>query len=128
MIYEVRIASKEKTDPKGQNLLAEIERTLGVKTIKNIRTAKIYRLEGISKSDAKIFTQKVLFEPIDQKMTFNQPIFKGTDHLVEVAYKPGVMNPEAGSLLKSAKDIGIDLLAADSSWEYAFFGKFRLFG
>ena len=123
MINEVRVASKGEKDPKGQDLLSEIKRTLGVKTIKNIRTAKVYRLEGTSQSAAKVFTQKVLFEPIDQKMSFNRPIFSGADHLIEVAYKPGVMNPESQSLLKSASDIGIKLAAADSSFEYAFFGK-----
>src|SRR3989338_5942931 len=123
MIYEVRITSKSSTDSKGLELLAEIRRTLSVKTIKNIRTAKVYRLEGTSQSAAKVFTQKVLFEPIDQRMSFNGPIFSKADHLIEVAYKPGVMNPEVGSLLKSASDIGIKLAAADSSFEYAFFGK-----
>ena len=123
MIYEVRITSKSSTDSKGLELLAEIRRTLSVKTIKNIRTAKVYRLEGTSQSAAKVFTQKVLFEPIDQRMSFNGPIFSKADHLIEVAYKPGVMNPEVGSLLKSASDLGVKLAAADSSWEYAFWGK-----
>src|SRR3989338_8477751 len=36
----------------------------------------------------------------------------------EVAYKPGVMNPEVSSILKAASDLGIKLLAADSSYEY----------
>src|SRR3989344_3365463 len=123
MIYEVRITSKSSTDSKGLELLAEIRRTLSGKTIKNIRTAKVYRLEGTSQSAAKVFTQKVLFEPIDQRMSFNGPIFSKADHLIEVAYKPGVMNPEVGSLLKSASDLGVKLAAADSSWEYAFWGK-----
>ena len=123
MIYEVRIASKEANDPKGQDLLSEIKRTLQIRSIKKIKTAKVYRLEGISEGKAIEFTQKVLFEPIDQQMSFNKPIFKNADKLLEVAYKPGVMNPEVASLLKAARDIAIDLKAADSSWEYAFFGK-----
>src|SRR3989344_8408036 len=123
MIYEIRVASKNSHDPKGQDLLSEIKRTIGIKTIKNIRTAKVYRLEGLRQSAAKEFTDKVLFEPIDQKMSFNQPIFSGADQLVEIAYKPGVMNPESQSLLKAASDIGINLAATDSSFEYAFFGK-----
>lgn len=123
MIHEVRVASKTQTDPKGLDLLLEIKRTLKINSIKKIHTAKIYRLEGITKKEAQEFTQKVLFEPIDQRMSFNSPILKGADQIVEVAYKPGVMNPEAASLLKSAGDLGIKLQAADSSWEYVFFGK-----
>jgi len=123
MIYEIRITTKGETDTKGQDLLAEIKRTLQIKNIKNIRTAKVYRLEGITLANAKKFTEKVLFEPIDQKMVFDKPIFTGADELIEVAYKPGVMNPEAGSILKAAQDLGIELKAAGSSWQYAFFGK-----
>lgn len=123
MIYTVRVASKNQTDPKGLDLLAEIKRTLRITSIKKIRTAKVYRLEGISQSAAKEFTKKVLSEPIDQKMSSNRPIFSGADQLVEVAYKPGVMNPEVASILKSASDLRIKLRAADSSCLYAFFGQ-----
>ncbi len=123
MIYEVRVASKEDSDPKGQDLLAEIRRTPKITPIKKIKTAKVYRLEGILKKEALEFTKKVLFEPIDQKMSLDGPIFKDAGQIIEIAYKPGVMNPEAGSLLKAGKDLGIKLAAADSSYEYAFFGK-----
>src|SRR3989338_6360404 len=125
MIHEVRIASKTQKDPKGQDLLAEIKRTLHIKTIKNIKTAKVYRLEGISKNDTKRFTEIVLFEPIDQRVSANRPIFTDAVQIIEVAYKPGVMNPEVASLLKSAADCKIPLKFADSSWEYAFYGKVK---
>src|SRR3990167_89935 len=125
MIYEVRIASKSQKDPKGQDLLAEIKRTLKIKSIKNIKTAKVYRLEGISERDAKKFTEVVLFESIDQRLSDNRPIFTDAVKVIEVAYKPGVMNPEAASLLKSASDCKIPLKFADSSWEYAFYGKVK---
>ncbi|MBI2594440.1 phosphoribosylformylglycinamidine synthase [Candidatus Curtissbacteria bacterium] len=77
----------------------------------------------MAKSDAQKFARIALFEPIDQQMSLNSPIFAGADKVLEVAYRPGVMNPEVGSLLKSAADLNIPLKFADSSWEYAFFGK-----
>ena len=123
MIYEIKVTSKENKDPRGQDLLAEIRRTLKITSIKNIRTAKVYRLEGINPLQAQHFAQTALIEPIDQTATFNKPIFKGANHLVEVAYKPGVMNPEVESILKSASDTGAKIEAADSSYLYAFFGK-----
>src|SRR3990167_5572157 len=125
MIHEVKIASKSQKDPKGQDLLAEIKRTLKINSITKIRTAKIYRLEGISKEQAQKFTETVLFEPIDQRASVNRPIFTDASKVIEVAYKPGVMNPEAASLLKSAADLNIPLKFADSSWEYAFYGKVK---
>src|SRR3989344_7318414 len=123
MIYEIRIAANSLTDTKGQELLAEIKRTLGIKSIKNIRTTKIYRLEGISASDTQKFTKTVLFEPISQQTSFGKPIFSSFDKKIEVAYKGGVMNPEVGSLLKAASDLNIKLTAADTSYEYAFWGR-----
>ena len=125
MIYEVRIVSKTPKDPKGQDLLAEIKRTLNINSIKKIRTAKIYRLEGISKDQVQKFAETVLFEPIDQRVSINRPIFTDAVQIIEVAYKPGVMNPEAASLLKSAADCKIPLKFADSSWEYVFYGKVK---
>lgn len=123
MIYELKVVSKERTDPKGQELLAEIKRTLKISSIKNIRTAKVYRLEGITKTEAQKLTQTVLYESIGQKIAFQKPVFVNADQKVEVAYKPGVMNPEVASILKAASDLNIKLKAADSSWRYAFYGK-----
>jgi phosphoribosylformylglycinamidine synthase len=122
MIFEVRVASRNK-DPKGEDLLAEIKRTLKINSIKKIKTSKVFRLEGLRKDHAEKFTKTVLFEPIDQQVSYNGPIHKSANHLLEVSYKPGVMNPEAASLMKSAKDLKIKIDAADSSTEYAFWGK-----
>ena len=123
MIYEIKVSAKDEIDPKGQDLLAEIKRTFKISSVKNIRTAKVYRLEGISRGKAEIFTKTALVESIDHDYTLNRPIYKNTNALVEVAYKPGVMNPEVASIIKAAKDLGINLKAADSSWLYAFFGQ-----
>lgn len=123
MIYEIRVASKNQSDPKGINLLEEIRRTLHIYSLKKIQTSKIYRLEGISKNNINKIVDAALVESIDQKFTVNKKIFNGTSKSIEVAYKPGVMNPEAASLIKAASDIKIKLTAADSSFEYAFYGK-----
>ena len=123
MIYTIRVASKNDTDPKGQDLLAEIKRTLKISSIAKIRTAKVYRLQGMDKDKARKFAQTALFENIDQTATFDGQLFKDANQLVEVAYKPAVMNPEVASILKSAQDLGINIKAADSSSLYAFYGK-----
>ncbi len=123
MIETIRVASKGQNDSRGNSLLAQIKRTLKINSIKKIRTVKIYRLENIDKKNLKRFVEKVLFESIDQIVSYSGPVIIGADQTVEVAYRPGVMNPEAASILKAAKDMGIKLTAADSSQEYVFFGK-----
>ncbi len=122
MIFEVRVTSKDQKDPKGESLLAEIKKTLNIHSIDKIQTAKVYRLENIKKDKIKKFAAAALYEDIDQKATFNKPIFSKTAKVIEVAYKPGVMNPEVASILKVANDLDVKLDACDSSWEYAFFG------
>lgn len=82
-------------------------------TVTSKHNNRIYRLEGVSQAEAEILAQKLFCDPITQKYFINKP-----NTGIEVAYKPGVMNPEAASIIKAAKDLGINLLAADSSTEY----------
>ncbi len=122
MIFEVRVKSKAETDAKGEALLAEIKKTLNIHSIGKIQSAKVYRLENIKKEDLIKFSKIALYEEIDQIATYNKPIFPKTAKVLEVAYKPGVMNPEVASILKVSNDLKIKIEACDSSWEYAFFG------
>ncbi|MBO8127960.1 MAG: phosphoribosylformylglycinamidine synthase subunit PurL [Peptococcaceae bacterium] len=124
-IQEVRVTIKSSLpDAKGEEILEEIKTLLGTTSIDKIRTAKVYRFEGITSSDAEYLAKTLLCEDVFQEFQVNGSILADTNWLVEVAYKPGVMNPEAASLIKSARDLGIrGLEAADSSIEYAFYGK-----
>ncbi|MDP3998546.1 MAG: AIR synthase-related protein, partial [bacterium] len=126
MIQVVRVGQKDlNADIRGQGVKSEAERTLGIKNLDSVRTAKVYRLEGINESQVKKLAKTLFCEEINQKFTLNTPLLNGTKHVVEVAYQPGVMNPEVASVLKSAKDLKIKLSAADSSTEYAFYGKIK---
>jgi phosphoribosylformylglycinamidine synthase len=121
-IHEVRVGYTE-NDVKGQEVAHEVQRTIGVPGLERVRTARVYRLEGTTEEGAQKLAQTLLSEPIDQVYTLNQPIITDTPQVIEVAYKPGVMNPEAASIMKSARDLGVDLAAADSSTEYGFYGE-----
>lgn len=124
MIYEVRIETK-KQDHRGAGLLQEIRATLGITSVERVQSRKIYRLEGVDRKQAEVLAQRILCDPLTQTYAISNG--EGNDHgknRIEVAYKPGVMNPEAASILKAAYDSGIkDLVAADSSWEYLFIGS-----
>lgn len=90
-----------------------------------IVTAKVYRVEGISKNQAVILAEKLFCEKINQRYSLNKPIIKNASYIAEIAYKPGVMNPESASIIKAAKDLGINIKAADSSIEYGFYEKIK---
>ena len=116
------IVQPDLPDTLGESLLYEINHTLGIEGINRVQSAKVYRFEGISQEQAQFVAERLLSEKLFQQFSVNQPLLEG-DMVVEVAYKPGVMNPEAASLMKSVTDLGFTgLKAADSSHEYAFYG------
>lgn len=124
MIQIIRVSQKNDwEDVKGNGVIADIHRYIKNPLVKKVRTTRLYRLEGISESQAKTLAEKLFCENINQVYSLNKPLFNGPAKKIEIAYKPGVMNPEVGSIIKSAKDLGITLTAADASWEYQFYGE-----
>lgn len=121
-IHEIRVGQKGR-DVKGEGVLHEAKRTLELEGLENVRTTRVYRLEGITEEEAQRLNQALFCEPINQQSTLNKPLITDTPHIVEVAYKPGVMNPESESIIKAARDLGINPSAVDSSTEYGFFGS-----
>ena len=122
MIHTVRVTTLTDTDPLGDDLLAEIRRTLRLDGIEHVRTVKVYRLEGVSEDDARRLARILLAEEVDQRWALDGPVAHNADRSMEVAYLPGVMNPEAESIAKASRDLGIAAIAVDSSREYAFYG------
>ncbi|MDD5416112.1 MAG: phosphoribosylformylglycinamidine synthase subunit PurL [Candidatus Daviesbacteria bacterium] len=131
MIQKVRVQTIVGPDLKGDGILNDIHRMLGIKNITRVSAIKVYRLEGISEKEAKILAEKLLSESINQRYTINstseesKPTSEVKSVIIEIAYKPGVMNPEVTSIIKAADDLGIKLPACDSSFEYAFYGSLK---
>ncbi|MBI4080404.1 MAG: phosphoribosylformylglycinamidine synthase subunit PurL [Candidatus Levybacteria bacterium] len=123
MIQTIRVQTTKGPDLTGLGLLHDIQSQLHIDGVTKIRTAKVYRVEGLNDTDARILTEQAFCETINQDYAINSTLFTDAKHIVEIAYKPGVMNPEVQSILKSASDLGFSLAAADSSREYAFYGK-----
>ncbi len=122
MIQEVRVASKN-SDIRGDSLLSEVKRTLGIYSIKAIRTAKVYRFQGIDPNTALRIAKQCLIDPLNESCVCNEGFSFSAHTVIEVGNKPGVMNPEVASLVKAVHALGINsLAAADTSWEYHFCG------
>lgn len=125
MIQEVRVIARDGIpDSKGDEVLYEIHHALGISSVEKVKTARVFRFEGISEDAARFLAEKLLAEEIYQTFRVNDTVINDAAFLLEVAYRPGVMNPEAASLVKSASDLEVDgLIAADSAWQYGFYGK-----
>lgn len=126
MIQKIRVITKIGPDLRGEGILSDIHKMLGLKNIEKVTAIKVYRLEGVNESQVKVLAEKLLSESINQSYTINSSTKDAAT--IEIAYKGGVMNPEVSSILKAASDLGINLLAADSSFEYAFYGPSTLLG
>ncbi len=124
-IHEIRVGQKER-DTKGEGVFHEAQRTVGASGLEKVVTTRVYRLEGTDEAGAEKLAKKLFAEQIDQVHTINKPLITDAQNVIEVAYKPGVMNPEAASILKAAKDLGVNLTAADSSTEYGFYGTLKI--
>lgn len=111
MIQTVRVQTVVGKDLRGEEISNDV------------KTARVYRLEGVNEKEAIILAEKLFSEPINQRYTLNEPILKNASQVIEIAYKPGVMNPEIASITKAADDLRIRLKAADSAFEYGFFGE-----
>ena len=120
-IHEIRVTPRD-GDPVGREVQQEAERTLSLNNIDKVQTAKVYRVQGISYEEAHTLAEQLFTDSVNERYILNQPADFETPHVVEVAYKPGVMNPQVASIMKAAKDLGIHPEAVDASREYAFFG------
>ncbi len=120
-MHVIRVRNVDR-DPRGASVLQEIRNVLGVTSVERVEAVKLYRFEGIPRDEAERLAMELLCDLLIQTFTIDEPVSTGNERR-EVAYKPGVMNPEVGSILKAAEDLKINLKAADSSCEYAFYGK-----
>ncbi|MBU1000033.1 phosphoribosylformylglycinamidine synthase subunit PurL [Patescibacteria group bacterium] len=123
MIQKIRVKTTVGPDLKGESILNDIYKRLSIKIVKKVSTVRVYRLEGISEKDADKLAKKLLSESFNQKYAVNKPIVAVEAKTIEIAYQPGVMNPEVDSIMKAASDLRVKLKACDCSFEYVFYGK-----
>ncbi len=121
-IHEIRVTPLE-GDPLGHEVRAEAERTLGLVGLDDVQTTRVYRLEGVTDDEAFTLARQLFTDPVTERFSIDEEPEHSAQHIMEVAYKPGVMNPQVASILKAADDLGIQPEAVDASHEYAFFGR-----
>jgi len=121
-IQEIRVKDKLKLSNAGKNLQKEIKDSLGIE-IEDIEIATIYRFEGIGKRQAKKLRRLALTNPIIETSSINSSLFEKDFHILEIGYKPGVMNPLESSLFIIARNLGIHPKAVSESKEFGFKGN-----
>ncbi|PIQ82153.1 MAG: phosphoribosylformylglycinamidine synthase subunit PurL [Candidatus Omnitrophica bacterium CG11_big_fil_rev_8_21_14_0_20_64_10] len=103
-------------DPDGRRLLGDIL-DLGISGIEAVSVARIYYLYGrLSEAEAQQITRELLADPVTQEaqltqMDLEKPAAAAPSPtgawVVEVGYRPGVMDPVEASLKQAAADLGV---------------------
>lgn len=124
MIHVVSVVTKDKfADSKSSGLLADVKEFLKIESLSDLKIIKKYYLEGVTEKEAERLAVELLSEDIWQNALINDDFFKDCDYKREVAYLPGMMNPESQSIVMAAKAMGIEnLKAVDSGYCYCFYG------
>ena len=128
MLHRIEVATKKGfLDAEGAAVRSAVL-SLGLGKVKDAQVVKVYKLEGID--DEKILNtiaEKLLCEKIWQEFALDKTVIDERDlKVVEIAFKPGVMDPEVESINQAVKDLGIDGLTASATGKkYIFRGDFE---
>src|SRR5690349_18072754 len=116
-IHTVRVHPRN-ANPQGAATLQKIQRGFGINSVTAVEQVTVYRFEGLGESDVQKLATQVLIDPVSETGTINELVNRGATHVFEVAYRPGVMNPVAGTLRKVTEDLGlVGLQAAATATE-----------
>lgn len=135
-VYKIEIYNKI-TDPQSNGIKKDIL-DLGIKNIKEIKTAQLYRIKGnLTIGEIKTITLNILVDPVTQDYF----IFKEKNpmhslphkskkglHSIEVWYKKGVTDPTAEATCEAIKDMNLFKnlkLKINTGMKYMIYGKLK---
>ena len=85
-------------------------RDFGLAGLEGARSVRLYAIHGeFSPRDVERIASEFLADPVVEMFSVNQPVipFRGdNDHIVEIARRPGVMEPAEASALKGIGELG----------------------
>ncbi|MFA5092600.1 MAG: phosphoribosylformylglycinamidine synthase subunit PurL [Candidatus Omnitrophota bacterium] len=129
MQYKIEVVDKPGIfDAVGQGVTKDIL-DLGISGVKEVKFIQVYTLEGnLAQGQVISICQELLTDPVAQDYTIlldtSNNHSKNYQHIVEVAYNPGVMDPVEASVLKGIKDLGITCVdSVKTAKKYIIFGK-----
>jgi len=129
MQYKIEVVDKPGIfDAIGQGVKKDIL-DLGINSVKEVKFIQVYTLEGeLTENQVVEVCQELLTDKISQEYKILSghpaPVRVSTQHVVEVAYNPGVMDPVEASVLKGIQDLGIlGVESVKTAKKYILYGK-----
>ena len=129
MLYTITVSRKDPgADAHARGTLADVVE-FGLSGLDRVEVDRVYRLQGdLDRTQAERLGNELLCDPVVDTWALYEgfSITEGgsADHVVEVAFNPGVMDPVEASILKAAGDMGIKTLKSVSTAKrYRFYGS-----
>jgi len=126
MRWQVEVAEKEGfVDALGNSVAADI-RDLGIGGISEVRTARIFVLEGdLNSEQAGRVARELLSDPVTERFAIDESLLKGGDGVtvMRVMRKPGVTDPVAASTLRGIRAMGLKAGSVTAAHAYALHGR-----
>lgn len=110
-LHRVEVSVREDLrDPRGEALKRDIH-DLGISEVEQVRVSDIYVIKGdIGAEDVRRICAELLVDPVVGAYAYREA-YTGSasqgEHIVEVAYNPGVIDPVEESVRKGIHDLGI---------------------
>jgi len=99
---------------------------LGIRGLERVSIARVYYLRGsLTDQEVKKVSSELLTDPVVEECEHaSLTSFVRNDKRIEVAYRPGVRDPVEDSVLKGAKDLGVEgIRAVHTAKEYTLAGS-----
>ncbi|MDD5506115.1 MAG: phosphoribosylformylglycinamidine synthase subunit PurS, partial [Candidatus Omnitrophica bacterium] len=133
MQYKIEVVDKPGIfDAVGQGIRKDIL-DLGINSVKEVKFIQVYTLEGnLSENQVVKICDELLTDKVSQEYRImpwhpalaDRPVRTSVQHIVEVAYNPGVMDPVEASALKGIQDLGIlGVESVKTAKKYILYGK-----
>lgn len=120
-IQKISVISKV-GDPKEKHFKHQIKEFLNT-DIHHLKIIKNFYLQGLSETEATDIAKNILACPITEEYLINDDFYKDHTKRTEIAFQPGVMNPEAETVHDNLIDSGYKVQATAVSFTYCFINE-----
>ncbi len=116
LIHCLIVSPRRPDDPRSRGLLHDAH-SLGLEAVTHITASDLYFIEGpLTAHDQDRLVSFLLSDPVAEKAEwrrFDHPAHapKSAQHIIEVAYRPGVTDPVAEQIVRGAHQLGVNAVA-----------------
>ena len=124
-VWRVEVATRaDLTDPVGLNVVSDVAE-LGVTGVTGVRFGRVFFVEMRARRDIERVARELLADPVVDVWQVDGHVLEAGagQSVIEVARKPGVMDPTEASALAGIGDMGLRARSVHTARRYLFTGE-----